>query len=215
MSKNLDRLQIVITAHTAMKPYAESCDQNREPILEVLRPLLKEARSVLEIGSGTGQHAVYFSPHLPHLTWQTSDLVENHAGINLWLEEKELDNALPPLALDVLKGPWPEQHYGAVFSANTVHIMEWEAVKALFAGVGRVLTSGGLFILYGPFNYGGRYTSESNARFDGWLKARNPQSAIRNFEDLDALAKSAGMLLYADIEMPVNNRTLVWRKRVD
>jgi len=198
-----------------MRPYAESCDQNREPILEILRPLLRDVRSVLEIGSGTGQHAVYFSAHLPHLTWQTSDLIENHAGINLWLDNEGSANALRPLVLDVRTGPWPERQYGTVFSANTVHIMGWESVDALFAGVGGVLESGGLFILYGPFNYGGHYTSESNARFDEWLKARNPHSAIRNFEDLDALAKKAGLVLHADIEMPVNNRTLVWRKQAD
>jgi cyclopropane fatty-acyl-phospholipid synthase-like methyltransferase len=195
-----------------MKPYAESCDQNRSPILEVLRPLLCDCRQLLEIGSGTGQHAVYFSSDLPHLTWQTSDVTGNHAAIHAWLDDEGPANALRPLALDVRTGPWPEQRYDAVFSANTVHIMGWEAVVALFAGVGRVLAPQGLFILYGPFNYGGRYTSESNARFDQWLKGRDPQSAIRNFEELDALAQAAGMVLVEDIEMPVNNRTLVWRK---
>lgn len=195
-----------------MKPYAESCDQNREPILEVIRPLLECSRHLLEIGSGTGQHAVYFSAHLPHLAWQTSDVSENLPGIHAWLDDEGPANALRPLALDVRLGPWPEQHYDAVFSANTVHIMAWDAVEALFAGAGPLLLPQGLFILYGPFNYGGRYTSESNARFDQWLKARDPKSGIRNFEDLDALARKAGMVLHADIEMPVNNRTLVWRK---
>ena len=195
-----------------MKPYAESCEQNRDPILEVLRPLLREACHVLEIGSGTGQHAVYFSTQLPHLLWQTSDTIEHHAGINAWLDNGGPVNALPPLELDVRSSAWPTRRYDAVFSANTVHIMGWEAVVALFAGVGCVLAPHGLFILYGPFNYSGRYTSESNARFDQWLKARDPQSAIRNFEDLEGLAQSAGLVLHADIEMPVNNRTLVWRK---
>lgn len=198
-----------------MKPYAESCEQNRDPILAVLHPLLQECRLLLEIGSGTGQHAVYFTPHLPHLTWQTSDLAENHAAIRAWLDEEGPANALPPLELDVRQGPWPGQRYDAVFSANTAHIMGWPAVQALFAGVGGVLAARGLFILYGPFNYGGHYTSESNARFDQWLKGRDPHSAIRNFEDLDALAQAAGLELVADIEMPANNRTLVWRKRAD
>jgi len=198
-----------------MKPYAESCEQNRLPILEVLRPRLEQCHRLLEIGSGTGQHAVYFTPHLPHLTWQTSDVEENHPAIHAWLDEEGPENALRPLVLDVHKGSWPEQYYDAVYSANTVHIMGWEAVEALFTGVGRVLAPQGLFILYGPFNYGGRYTSESNARFDQWLKARDPQSGIRNFEELDALARAAGLELVEDIEMPVNNRTLVWRKRRD
>ena len=208
----LHRLQINNTAATAMKPYSESSEQNRDPILEVLRPLLRGTRNVLEIGSGTGQHAVYFSAQLPHLLWQTSDVIENHAGINAWLDEEGPVSALRPLELDVRSYDWPKQSYDAVFSANTVHIMGWEAVVALFAGVGHVLVPNGLFMLYGPFNYGGRYTSESNARFDQWLKKRDPLSGIRNFEDLDTLARGAGMELYADIEMPVNNRTLVWRK---
>lgn len=198
-----------------MKPCAESCEQNRLPILEVIRPLLSGCRELLEIGSGTGQHAVYFSAQLPHLSWQTSDVADNHPGIHAWLDEAQLANVLRPLALDVRSDHWPEQRYEAVFSANTVHIMGWEAVEALFAGVGRVLAPQGLFILYGPFNYGGRYTSESNARFDAWLKARDPQSGIRNFEALDVLAQTAGLALVEDIEMPVNNRTLVWRKQGD
>lgn len=198
-----------------MKPYAESCEQNRIPILEVLRPLVRDCRHLLEIGSGTGQHAVYFGSDLPHLIWQTSDVAENHAAIHAWLDDEGPGNVLHPLLLDVLADPWPEQRYDAVFSANTVHIMGWEAVVELFAGVGRVLAPQGVLILYGPFNYGGRYTSESNARFDQWLKGRDPQSGIRNFEELDALAQAAGMVLVEDIEMPVNNRTLVWRKRGD
>lgn len=196
-----------------MKPYAESCDQNRAPLLEVLTPLLTERRSLLEIGSGTGQHAVYFSRQLPHLSWQCSDVAENHPGIHAWLAEEGPPNALAPLLLDVRYGPWPQPAFEAVFSANTVHIMGWPAVEAMFAGVAGVLIPGGLFILYGPFNYGGRYTSESNARFDQWLRLRDPHSAIRDFEALDALAQAAGMVLHADIAMPANNRTLVWCKR--
>lgn len=195
-----------------MKPYAESCEQNRAPILSVLREVLTGCRRLLEIGSGTGQHAVYFAPEFPQLSWQTSDLAENHAGIHAWLAESGADNILPPLPLDVRHEPWPVKSVDAVFSANTVHIMGWEAVERMFAGVGRILEPGGVFALYGPFNYGGRYTSDSNARFDLWLKQRDPQSAIRNFEDLDRLGRAAGMVLLRDYEMPVNNRTLVWRK---
>ncbi|MDD3519078.1 MAG: DUF938 domain-containing protein, partial [Chromatiales bacterium] len=195
-----------------MKPFAESCEQNRLPILDVLRVEFATASRVLEIGSGTGQHAVFFAAELPHLTWQTSDLPETHAGIQAWLDDARLPNVLPPFALDVRAGTWPEEPYDAVFSANAVHIMGWDAVEAMFEGIGRVLDESGVLALYGPFNYGGRYTSESNARFDQWLRARDPASGIRDFEALDALARAAGLSLASDHAMPANNRTLVWRR---
>lgn len=195
-----------------MKPYAASCDENREPILAVLNDLLHDRQLLLEIGSGTGQHAVYFGEQFPQLIWQTSDQLEYHAGINAWLQDARLPNVLAPVLLDVRQVTWPEFRVDAVFSANTLHIMRWEAVQACFAGVGRLLTSNGLFIVYGPFNYAGQFTSASNARFDQWLKQRDPESGVRNFEDLNKLAASAGMDLHADYEMPVNNRILVWRK---
>ena len=195
-----------------MKPYAASCDENREPILVVLNDLLHDYQSLLEIGSGTGQHAVYFGEQFPRLTWQTSDQLEYHAGIKAWLQGAKLANVLDPLLLDVRQVTWPNLTVDAVFSANTLHIMSWEAVQACFAGVGRLLISNGLFIVYGPFNYAGQFTSTSNARFDQWLKQRDPDSGIRNFEDLNLLAAKAGMELQADYEMPVNNRILVWRK---
>ncbi len=195
------------------KPYAESCDENREPILEVLRPLFADRRAVLEIGSGTGQHAVYFASALPHLNWHSSDRRENHPGIRAWLDEARLANAHPPLALDVRNDPWPELAVDAVFSANTLHIMHWPDVESLFAGVGRLLEPGGLLAIYGPFNYGNRYTSDSNARFDQWLKARDPHSGIRNFEALQELADRAGLQLLQDYPMPANNRILCWQKQ--
>lgn len=195
-----------------MKPYAESCDQNRDPILEQLRPLLAAASTVLEIGSGTGQHAVYFSTHLPHLHWQPSDRGENLPGIRLWCAEAGLANLKAPLELDVSRQPWPAIEADAVFSANTAHIMAWPQVEAMMDGIGKLLPDGGLFLLYGPFNYNGRYTSESNRRFDGWLKERDPLSGVRDFESLDELAGQAGMRLQDDIAMPANNRILCWRK---
>ena len=195
-----------------MKPYAESCDQNRDPILEQLRPLLAAASTVLEIGSGTGQHAVYFSTHLPHLHWQPSDRGENLPGIRLWCAEVGLANLKAPLELDVSRQPWPAIEADAVFSANTAHIMAWPQVEAMMDGIGKLLPDGGLFLLYGPFNYNGRYTSESNRRFDGWLKERDPLSGVRDFESLDELAGQAGMRLQDDIAMPANNRILCWRK---
>ncbi|MEN8214466.1 MAG: DUF938 domain-containing protein [Pseudomonadota bacterium] len=196
-----------------MKPYAESCDQNRDPILEVIQPLFADCSELLEIGSGTGQHAVYFAGRMPHLTWQCSDRRESHVGIQQWLSEAGLPNTRPPLALDVSRDDWPLRQFDAVFSANSVHIMHWPDVEAMFAGIGRVLQQGGIFALYGPFNYDGQFTSESNAQFDQWLKNRDPLSGVRNFEDLDRLAQRAAMQLLNDNEMPANNRILSWLRQ--
>lgn len=192
------------------KPFAESCVQNREPIIAVLRNIFADRRRVLEIGSGTGQHAVYFAPELPHLVWQTADVAQHHAGIRAWLEEAALPNVLPPLALDVNQPDWPGERYDAVFSANTLHIMGWPEVEKFFAGVGAVLEVGGVLAVYGPFNYNGAFTSDSNARFDAWLKSRDPASGVRDFEAVDALARAQGLVLQQDVAMPSNNRTLVW-----
>ncbi len=196
-----------------MKPYSESCEQNREPILKVLRAELAGHSRLLEIGSGTGQHAVYFAPEFPSLEWQTSDVSAYHPGIHAWLEDAETGNILPPLTLDVCRDSWPDNAFDAVFSANTVHIMSWPEVECLFEGIGKVLKPGGVFCLYGPFNYGGHFTSESNARFEQWLKARNPESGIKDFEALEDLAAKARMELRKDYEMPANNRILVWSKQ--
>jgi cyclopropane fatty-acyl-phospholipid synthase-like methyltransferase len=195
------------------KPFAESCIENREPIFAVLGPRLRHCRALLEIGSGTGQHAVYFAPLLPDLVWQTSDMRGQHDGINAWIDEAGLDNIARPLTLDVLADDWPGQRYDAVFSANTAHIMSEPAVAAMFSGVGQVLDDDGLFLLYGPFNYGGAFTSPSNASFDQWLRQRDPRMGIRDIEWLRQLAEAAAMDLAEDLEMPVNNRTLVWRRR--
>ena len=196
----------------ADKPFAESCVENREPIFAVLAPRLAGCARLLEIGSGTGQHAVYFAPQLPHVVWQTSERVDSHPGIHAWLDEAALDNVLPPLALDVLADPWPAGPYDAVFSANTAHIMSTDAVVAMFHGVGRVLAAGGRFLLYGPFSYAGQHTAPSNVRFDAWLKERDPLMGVRDVDWLQGLAADAGMQLDEDIAMPVNNRTLVWLK---
>jgi len=197
-----------------LKPYAESCEQNKRPILTVLRQLLQKRTHLLEIGSGTGQHAVYFAEAFPQLTWQTSDREENHPGIHAWLADQGPPNALAPLALDVLQRPWPlaRASVDAVFSANTIHIMGWEGVEAMIAGVSDVLVDGGLFILYGPFKYRGCFSTEGNARFDQWLKARDPNSGIRDIEALVELARDNGMSLHRDFAMPANNRMVVWVK---
>lgn len=195
-----------------MKPYAESCEQNRDPILAVLQEVFADRRHVLEIASGTGQHAVYFGQALPHLTWQTSELPVNHAGIQAWLDEADLPNVLPPVAIDVNDTDWPVAAVDAIFNANTVHIVAWAAVQRMFSGIGQALADGGILCLYGPFNYGGQFTSESNARFDVWLKNRDPESGVRDFEAIDQLAAAQGLTLIRDIAMPANNRSLVWRK---
>jgi hypothetical protein len=195
-----------------MKPFAESCEQNRDPILVVLREQFTEPATVLELGSGTGQHAVYFARHLPYLNWQPSDLPANLPGINAWIKDEGLPNVLAPLVLDVSSQSWPVTTADHVFTANSLHIMSWTCVQQLFAGVGNIMTDGGRLAVYGPFNYGNQYTSDSNARFDEWLKSRDPQSGIRNFEDLNVLAQDAGMRLLNDYEMPANNRILVWEK---
>jgi SAM-dependent methyltransferase len=197
---------------TPRKPYAESSEQNQGPILDVLREVFADATRVLEIGSGTGQHAVHFGRHLPHLVWVPTDLADNLPGIRLWLEEAALANVEPPRALDTRQPVWAVGEVDAVFSANTARIMDWDGVVALFAGVGRLLPEGGVFALYGPFHYGGVPTSPSNAHFDAMLRAMDPAMGVRNFEDVDALAQRAGLRLWRDFAMPVNNRTLVWRR---
>lgn len=194
------------------KPYAEACDRNRAPILSVIEPLFADCKAVLEIGSGTGQHAVFFAAKMPHLTWYTSDVKQNHADIRAWVRDAGLANVHTPLALDVKQTDWPDVAVDAVFSANTAHIMHWPEIEAMFSSVGRLLPPLGKFVLYGPFNYHGHYTSDSNARFDVWLKARDPVSGIRNFEDLDRLAGQAGLQFRQDYEMPANNRILYWQK---
>lgn len=194
-----------------MKPYAESCEQNKQVILDILLKEFANTRHVLEIGSGTGQHAVCFAHALPHLYWQPSDLGENHPGINAWISDAGLNNIRAPLTLNVENDRWPSLEFDGVFSANTVHIMGWPEVETMFAGIGGVLLPGGRFCLYGPFNYHGQFTSTSNANFDMWLKSRNPKSGVRDIEDLDTLAKKAGLELIEDYEMPANNRIIVWQ----
>jgi cyclopropane fatty-acyl-phospholipid synthase-like methyltransferase len=195
-----------------MKQYSQACDENRNPILAIIGEVFSDAHSILEIGSGTGQHAVYFARRLPHLSWQPSDLSENHASINAWRDEAGLENVLPPIELDVTAATWPNGKYDGLFSANTAHIMSWEAVQGMFSGIGRLLQPGARCCLYGPFNYGGSFSSNSNRQFDAWLKDRDPASGIRDLEALADLATANGLKLEADNEMPVNNRLLVWKK---
>jgi cyclopropane fatty-acyl-phospholipid synthase-like methyltransferase len=193
------------------KPYAPACERNREPILAVLRGCFADRRNVLEIGSGTGQHAVHFAAAMPWLGWQCTDRAEHLPGIRLWLDEAGLANTPEPIELDVA-GEWPRRRFDGVFSANTLHIMGWPEVERFFAGIDVVLEADGVLAVYGPFNYGGDYTSDSNREFDAWLKARDPRSGIRDFEAVDTLARAAGLVLVDDVAMPANNRMLVWRR---
>ncbi len=195
------------------KPDSPSCERNREPILEVLRNYLAGHRHVLEIGSGTGQHAVHFAAALPSLIWQSSDRAENLAGIRAWIDDAALPNTPAPIEFDV-SGPWPGTKFDAVFSANTLHIMAWHEVEQLFARLPTITTEDATVIVYGPFNDEGRYSSESNAAFDQNLKLRGAHMAIRDAEAVDALAAAAGFSLIADIAMPANNRCRVWRRCV-
>ena len=196
-----------------MKPFSQAAENNRGPILEVLKSLFHGPAHLLEVGSGTGQHAVYFAEHWPDVVWQTSDRWEHHDGILAWLNESKRDNALPPITLDVLQEHWPDSRFDGGFSANTAHIMNWAMVVGMFTGMSRSLKDDGLFVLYGPFNYGGRYTSAGNERFDQQLRSQETGMGIRDFEAIEALANAQAFELFRDVPMPANNRSLVWRRR--
>lgn len=195
------------------KPFSQACENNKDPILKRLRDVFDRPGTVLEIGTGTGQHAVYFAHRLPHIIWQPSDHPDNAGLCRARLEEAALANVRPVVALDVNDEDWPVPVIDGAFSANTAHIMAWSEVVAMFRGVGRRLSTDQAFCLYGPFNYHGRYTSASNQRFDQHLKSRGAHMGIRDISDLNELAETAGLVLADDCEMPANNRLLVWRAR--
>ncbi len=200
------------------KPFSQACENNKVPILQVLQQVWPEqgyrGAQVLEIGSGTGQHAAFFASQLPWLRWQPTDQAYYLDGCRLWVEEARAcgaHNLLEPQVLDVLQSEWPPIEADAAFSANTAHIMSWPGVEAMFHGLGRCLPLHGLFCLYGPFKYQGRHTSESNQRFDQQLRQQDSRMGIRDLDTLLPLATSVGFELEADHAMPANNRTLVWR----
>lgn len=193
------------------KPFSPACERNQAPILSILQKRFAHARRVLEIGSGTGQHAVHFAAALPGLCWQTSDLAASLSGIRAWLDEAGLANTPAPLELDVQR-PLPGGPWDAVFTANTLHIMGWLEVQRLFASLPSVLAPAAVVTVYGPFKYAGAHTSPSNAGFDMSLRADNPRRGIRDFEAVDRLARSAGLTLIEDAEMPANNRCLSWQR---
>jgi cyclopropane fatty-acyl-phospholipid synthase-like methyltransferase len=195
------------------KPFSQACENNKHAILQVLTTAFAKSNNVLEIGSGTGQHAVHFAKHLSTLHWHTADQSQYHSGINQWLEEASLTNLSKPLALNVNDMPWQlPTVIDSIFSANTLHIMSWPSVQNLFQGIGEYLSNVNDICFYGPFNYGGEYSSESNARFDQWLLEQSEYSAIRDFEAVNELANKQGFVLVSDHGMPANNRLLHWRK---
>lgn len=196
------------------RPFSPAAERNREPIRRVLAAWLPESGDMLEIGAGTGQHARYLAESLPSWRWQPTNRPEEFSQLADGLAGVELDNLESPRPLDVT-GEWPEGAWDAVYSANTAHIMDWPAVEAMFAGVGRSLKPGGLFVLYGPFMRGGRHNAPSNAEFDAGLRARGAGMGIRDLDDVDRLAESHRLLRIAELAMPANNHTLIFRRADD
>lgn len=195
-----------------MRKSSEASERNKRPILDTIKPYLQHAKKVLEIGSGTGQHAVHFAGAMPHLVWHTSDLRENHPSIIAWVERSELTNLRKPRELNVGQRVWPVEHLDAVYTANTSHIMSWERVRDMFSGVNRVLKPGGHFLVYGPFNVNDKFTSESNQLFDAQLKADDPERGLRNYQDMLRVARHNGLQLVERHEMPANNMLLAFQK---
>lgn len=194
------------------KPYAEYAQRNAQPILEVLRYEFRNCEDVLEIGSGTGQHAIRFAAELEHLQWQTSDLDENHEGIRAWIADSALSNIRAPLLLDVRTDDVPAAAHDAVFSSNTAHIMSFDAVTRMFALVGRTLRDQGVFCLYGPFRRAGKFNTESNAQFDSTLRSRDPEMGIRDLEALDELGLKHGLQRIGLYAVPSNNLVAIWQR---
>jgi SAM-dependent methyltransferase len=195
-------------------PFSEACERNKGPILDVLRRWLREPGVVLEVGAGTGQHAVHFARNLPHLSWQPTEQLEQLATLAARIAVEGPCNLLAPRELDVDSAAWPcdADSVDAVFTANTLHIVSWPQVQSFFQGAGRVLRDEGLLVVYGPFRYGGQFTAHSNSAFDEALRQRDPRSGIRDFEAVDALATAQGLRLVEDCAMPANNQTLVWHR---
>ncbi|MFT5452038.1 MAG: cyclopropane fatty-acyl-phospholipid synthase-like methyltransferase [Enterobacterales bacterium] len=195
------------------KPYSQASENNKLPIFDIIKDYFKQSKMILEIGSGTGQHAVYFAEKLAQLHWQTSDQKEYIEGINQWVNGYARYNLGRPFVLDVTQSIWPVKQCDGVYSANTSHIMSWGMVDKMFSGVANILTQEGYFCLYGPFNFDGQYTSSSNQAFDRMLRERNPESGLRDFEDLEKLADEKGLIFVARHQLPANNNILVWQPK--
>lgn len=195
-----------------MLNYSQASENNKQPILEKLFDVFGQTKDVLEIGSGSGQHAIYFAKHLPELSWQTSELIDGIDKLEQNIEEFAPDNVLKPVLLDVCNQPWPVSRASAIFTANSLHIMSWESVEQLFQGIGQVLDKKGLVSIYGPFKYQADFTTPSNAQFDLWLKSRDPLSGVRDFEAVNQLAELQGLSLLYDYPMPSNNQFLIFQR---
>jgi cyclopropane fatty-acyl-phospholipid synthase-like methyltransferase len=195
------------------KPYSPACDRNKDPILNVLKDVITDDdRRLLEIGSGTGQHAVHMAPHFPRLEWYPTDLSKNLKGMSLWFDEFKIASIQKPTRMEVGKDELPKLKFDIIFTANTFHIMHWKEVKSLIKQFGGRLREGARVVIYGPFKYGGEFTSASNEEFDRELKAEDPSSGIRSFEDVNNAMEKNGFELTMDVEMPANNRVLVYTR---
>lgn len=196
------------------KPFSPSCERNQAVILATLRKNLRASdQHLLEVGSGTGQHAVYFGQNLPHIIWQTSDVLANHIGIKLWLDEAKLNNVLLPIEYQIGHNQLPAENSDVVFSANTLHIISKVLVNQLIEDLGKNLETGARVIFYGPFKYQGEFTSDSNAEFDLWLRAIDPLRGVRDFEVIERLMSEQGLVMLKDLAMPANNQLLIFEKR--
>ena len=194
-----------------MLNYSPASEKNKHVILTKLADFLADKPELLEIGSGSGQHAIYFARHLPNLIWQTSELADAVASLKENVKQYAPENVLSPVLLDVCKHPWPVQQSAAIYTANTLHIMPWNSVVQLFKGAGEVLSQRGVLSIYGPFKYSGEFTTQSNADFDQWLKRTNPLSGVRDFEAVNQLAIDQGLSLVKDYSMPANNQLLIFK----
>ncbi|MDY6981811.1 MAG: DUF938 domain-containing protein [Pseudomonadota bacterium] len=197
---------------TMPKPFSQACENNKQVILDHIRHAFPAGSRVLEIGSGTAQHVCHFAQALPDVQWLPSDMPANLATVQAGLADNTLPNIARPIALDVAQQPWPVDTVDGLFSANTLHIMSEQHVECFFRGVAQVLKPGGRLCVYGPFKYRGEFTTPSNARFDLWLRERDPRSGVRDVERVDALARAAGLVLRADHAMPANNQLLMWER---
>ena len=196
------------------KPFVQACENNKYAIADALQHYLRNVENMLEIGSGTGQHIAYFAERFPEVFWQPSDLAINHAGISAWTAVAGVSNVGAPIELDISAPQWPQLPVvpiSATYLSNVVHIIESSLIDQLFNLLARALQANGLVFMYGPFNYGGRFTSEGNRRLDAWLKAQHEDFGVRDFESVDQLARAHGLSLLDDLTMPANNRLLIWR----
>lgn len=193
-------------------PFSPAAERNKSAILEKLQLVLQGSEKILEIGAGTGQHAVHFCQAMHGLQWFPSDLPERISVSNAVISTFGMKNISKAIALDVQQSVWPEISIDVIYTANTAHIMSWEVTQKMLVGAAQLLPENGLLIIYGPFKYAGDFTSESNQMFDASLKRSSPDQGIRDFEAIDRIANKHQLKILHDFEMPANNRMLVYKK---